>query len=174
MKRNYTVVLDGEEHLITIDAVEDGYQLSLGDATHRFDVLQTTASLFSFLIDRTHVLEADVSFNQDHCELNVRNVPYHLEVFDPRRRIISQSQAGGGNGLIAAPMPGKIVEIKVAPGDRVAADQSIIVIEAMKMQNELNAPISGIVQEVTVKAGDAVEADQKLAVITPENTAEKQ
>lgn len=74
--------------------------------------------------------------------------------------------AAGGVRSIMAPMPGLIVEIKVAAGDRVEAGQAVAVVEAMKMQNELSAPESGTVSEIHVKKGDAVASGQPLVTFT--------
>lgn len=165
MQHHYTVLHEGEEHQVVIEKQEDGYLVMLGAEEHRFNLLLNTKTLCSFQIDGSEILEADVQFNQDKCDLFVRNVPYHLEVFDPRRRKASQSDASGGDGLIAAPMPGKIVDVLVTQGDTVEAGQPLVIIEAMKMQNELTAPIAGTIAEVSVKAGDTVEADAKLVVV---------
>lgn len=166
MTRIYTVLFEDQEHQVEIKSVEGQYQVTLDGTTHSFSPLLAKGSLYSFLIDGKEVMEADVSFRQDNCELNLRNVPYHLEVFDPRRRVVSQSDAaGGGHGLISAPMPGKIVDIKIAAGDAVEKGQALVVIEAMKMQNELAAAIDGVVQEIHVKVGDAVESGQKLVMV---------
>ncbi|HCU24624.1 MAG TPA: hypothetical protein DF383_06380, partial [Deltaproteobacteria bacterium] len=138
MKRILKIILEDQEHEAEITPDEGAFDVTLGGVTHRFEPLFAKGSLYSFRIDGAEVMEADVVFRQDNCELNLRNVPYHLEIFDPRRRVISQSEsAQGGQGLIAAPMPGKIVEIKAAAGDQVEKGQALVVIEAMKMQNEL-------------------------------------
>jgi biotin carboxyl carrier protein len=62
-------------------------------------------------------------------------------------------------------MPGKIVRVLVAAGDQVTARQGLVVVEAMKMENELRAPHAGRVAELTVREGQAVEAGATLAVI---------
>jgi biotin carboxyl carrier protein len=162
----YKIILDGEEYDIEIEVLEQGYELRMGSVTHRFAPLLQKPPLYSFLIDNSHVLEADLSFNMDQCELNVRNLPYHLEVFDPRRRVISQNEVEGRGGLIHAPMPGKVIEVKATVGESVSKGQSLLIIEAMKMQNELASPIDGIVKEISVKAGDTAEAGQKLILVT--------
>jgi biotin carboxyl carrier protein len=70
-----------------------------------------------------------------------------------------------GEQTIVAPMPGRIVRLLVARGDEVAARQPIIVVEAMKMENELRSPKTGRVKEIAVGAGESVEAGRVLAVI---------
>jgi len=74
------------------------------------------------------------------------------------------SQADGEQTLVA-PMPGRIVRLLVARGDEVAARQPIVVVEAMKMENELRSPKTGRVKEIAVGAGDSVEAGRVLAII---------
>jgi biotin carboxyl carrier protein len=72
---------------------------------------------------------------------------------------------GHGQASITAPMPGRVVRVLVEPGDEVSARQGVIVVEAMKMENELRAPRAGRVKEVSVAAGMSVEAGRILAVI---------
>jgi len=72
---------------------------------------------------------------------------------------------GHGEISIVAPMPGRVVRVLVAPGEEVTARQGVVVVEAMKMENELRAPRTGRVKEVTVTAGTSVEAGRVLAVI---------
>lgn len=88
--------------------------------------------------------------------------------------VLNGRRTGGGAGTsasdageiaIAAPMPGRVVRVLAAPGDEVAARQGIVVVEAMKMENELRAPRAGRVKEITVAAGASVEAGRVLAVI---------
>ena len=62
-------------------------------------------------------------------------------------------------------MPGRVVRVLVEPGDEVAARQGVVVVEAMKMENELRSPRAGRVKEVSVTAGTSVEAGRILAVI---------
>jgi acetyl/propionyl-CoA carboxylase alpha subunit len=70
-----------------------------------------------------------------------------------------------GEIAIVAPMPGRVVRVLVAPGEDVTARQAVIVVEAMKMENELRVPRAGRVREITVSAGASVEAGRILAVI---------
>jgi biotin carboxyl carrier protein len=75
--------------------------------------------------------------------------------------------SGHAHGVqsVVAPMPGRVVRVMVGPGDEVAARQGIVVVEAMKMENELRSPKAGKVKEVTVAAGASVEAGRVLVVI---------
>ena len=78
-----------------------------------------------------------------------------------------KSKGGGSDRVIKSPMPGRVVKVLVKPGDAVAAGQPVLVIEAMKMENELKAKGAGTVAEVHVAAGATVEANAKLLTFAP-------
>lgn len=78
---------------------------------------------------------------------------------------LGKSASGHASGELIAPMPGRVVKVGVAVGDRVERGAPVLIVEAMKMENELQAPISGIVRSVAVHAGMAVEANAVLCVI---------
>ena len=87
---------------------------------------------------------------------------------DGRRRRGGPDGAAGGDGeqAVTAPMPGRVVRVLVAPGDTVAARQGVVVVEAMKMENELRTPKAGVVKDVAVTPGTLVEAGRVLVVVT--------
>jgi len=91
-----------------------------------------------------------------------------VSFLDRRRRSgRSGAAASGATGTreIVAPMPGRIVRVLVAAGDRVAANQGLVVVEAMKMENELRAPREGTIAAVRVSEGMSVEANTVLVVV---------
>jgi biotin carboxyl carrier protein len=102
--------------------------------------------------------EQGIVVGRDHFGVTIRD-PRSLRA---RRR---SDTAGDGIKKITAPMPGKVVRILVAAGAEVAAGQSVLVIEAMKMQNELKSPKKGILRKIAVGEGSAVEAGQILAEV---------
>ena len=83
-------------------------------------------------------------------------------------RALGKTTSGVGSGSLTAPMPGRVVKILVSEGEAVAHGAPAIIVEAMKMENELHAPASGVVHNVAVREGDTVEAGQILCEITPE------
>ena len=99
-------------------------------------------------------------------ECFVNGVPIAVEVLDPRAL---RSRGGGasksGHASIVAPMPGKVVRLLAAAGDQVEAGQGVVVVEAMKMQNEMKSPKTGRVVEVRTKPGAAVAAGEVLMVV---------
>jgi acetyl-CoA/propionyl-CoA carboxylase biotin carboxyl carrier protein len=87
--------------------------------------------------------------------------------YDPVAAALRGGAAGAGGGALTAPMPGTVTVVKVAKGDEVTAGQSLLVVEAMKMEHVITAPHDGTVSEIDVTAGSAVAMDQVLAVVTP-------
>ena len=85
----------------------------------------------------------------------------------PRRAAGGGAGGGGGNGTITVPMQGTIVKIEVEVGQAVEAGQSLLVLEAMKMENQINSDVSGTVAEIKVSAGDTVGGGDTVMVITP-------
>ncbi|MFG2709064.1 acetyl/propionyl/methylcrotonyl-CoA carboxylase subunit alpha [Streptomyces goshikiensis] len=92
---------------------------------------------------------------------------WHVQDHDPVTAALS-GRGHTGAETLAAPMPGTVTVVKVAVGDRVTAGQSLLVVEAMKMEHVISAPHSGIVAELDVSPGSTVAMDQVLAVVTPE------
>ncbi|MFI9832103.1 acetyl/propionyl/methylcrotonyl-CoA carboxylase subunit alpha [Streptomyces sp. NPDC051913] len=91
---------------------------------------------------------------------------WHVRDHDPVAASLSGAAHAGADSL-TAPMPGTVTVVKVAVGDEVAAGQSLLVVEAMKMEHVISAPHAGTVAELDVKPGTTVAMDQVLAVITP-------
>ena len=99
-------------------------------------------------------------------EMMVNGRPVAVEVFDPRGMRGRKSGAEtGGRQNVCAPMPGKIVRVLVAAGDVVEAGQGLVVVEAMKMQNEMKSPKAGRVVEVRTKVDAAVSPGEVLMVV---------
>ena len=88
---------------------------------------------------------------------------------------LHQARAGGGgkkkrSGTVSANIPGKVVTVEVTEGQHVEEGQVILILEAMKMQNEIQAPVTGTVTSVQCEEGEAIEANVPLVVIEPDPT----
>ena len=98
------------------------------------------------------------------CECRVDNT---IKITDPKRLRSGQNSSGHHHGVaeIVAPMPGKVVRVQVEAGAKVEKGAGVVVVEAMKMQNEMKSPRAGVVVSVNVKTGDTVNAGDVLAVL---------
>jgi biotin carboxyl carrier protein len=91
-----------------------------------------------------------------------------VDAVDERTRTIREMSGGGAEAAaktVLAPMPGLVVKVEVEPGQTVKAGQGVLVVEAMKMENELKAPADGVIAEVKVAAGDTVDRGAVLLVL---------
>ena len=95
--------------------------------------------------------------------VSIAEYDFRVQIRDPRRRrFAGQAAAHDGPLDVLAPMPGKIVRVLVEPDQEVSQDQGLVVIEAMKMQNELRAPRAGRITQVHVEEGIGIEAGARL------------
>jgi len=143
-----------------------GYRLrQAGGATLQVDGASLEAGILSLRVDgRGHRLRVDV----DTGRVLVHDGESRLR-FDrlsPYRPAAAVGDAG--DDRIRAPMPGRVVLVSAAPGDRVEQGQEMLVMEAMKMELALRAPRAGVVAEVRAVAGDFVEGDTVLATLEPD------
>ena len=116
--------------------------------------------------------EVDLERDGDVWNVEVGGKSFSIQVAGeslsgPSRR----SASGGGrkkrSGIISSTIPGKVVSLHISVGDEVKEGDVLIILEAMKMQNEIQAPLSGKVTEVNCESGDSVEANTPLVVIEP-------
>ncbi len=99
-------------------------------------------------------------------EVNVDGVRMQVEREDPRKwNPAAAARKVSGRESVTTPMPGKVVRLLVSEGDEITAGQGLVVVEAMKMQNEMKAPRAGRVVSVAVKPHDAVNAGAVLLII---------
>ncbi len=141
--------IDGRHHDLEVRALGDGDYL---------------------LVDGNSVYDCRVvtSRNEaDRIEVNLRGISYALRLTDPKRLRSGQSGAEHQKGAaeIVAPMPGKVVRVLVEIGAQVEAGAGILVVEAMKMQNEMKSPKAGVVSTLHTETGATVNAGDVLAVV---------
>ena len=139
------VVVDGREHLVDARAF-DGF-------------------FYSLLIDRRSY-EVTVEENEEGFRVQMGADAVRVARLDPLRPARGgASPSTRGAGKIRSIMPGKVVRVLVEAGEQVRHGQPLLVLEAMKMENEVQAPVAGRVARILVEPGSAVEAGAELAVI---------
>jgi biotin carboxyl carrier protein len=133
------------------------------------DFLALTDSLYSVIMNATSH-EVVVEERDGAYEVLMGGRMYSGTVTDERTQLMKSRRGGleadSGEISIKAPMPGLIVVIPVSEGQTVTAGQTLIILESMKMQNELKAPRDGIVQRISVKQGETVEQKRVLVTMT--------
>ena len=160
------LTIDGREAAIEILSQPPACRFQFGDAPPReASVEMPGPGVYSILLDgRSH--DAFVEDTPAGLVVTIEGYRFEIAVRDPRRFSRKAARMGAGAvQSILSPMPGKIVRVLAAPGDEVAAGQGIVVVEAMKMQNELKSNRTGRVLSVPAKEGATVAAGELLATI---------
>ncbi len=162
----YDLTINGVPSRIEIAAGGTACRFSFGEGPEReANVESPEPGVYSILLDgRSH--EARIEDHPEATVVVIDGFRFEVEVRDPRRRA-RRAGAGGREGAqtVTAPMPGKVVRVLVAPGEEVAAGQGLVVVEAMKMQNEMKAPRGGRVLSTPAREGATVAAGEALVTI---------
>jgi glutaconyl-CoA/methylmalonyl-CoA decarboxylase subunit gamma len=163
----FVATVGGVEYPVEVTGEPGRYRVVLGDEVREVDARLLPRAIVSLLIDGvSHV--ADVTGEAGGCRVAVGGETYAVAVEEATRHAIRTrgGAAGGGRGLtLTAPLPGRITHVAVRAGDTVEAGDTLLVIEAMKMENEFKASAPGAVDEVRVQPGQAVNAGDVLLVL---------
>ena len=164
----YLATIDGHEHEIEIEELAaDSFAIRFGKDSFEADLRRVGHASFSVLVGNRS-FDFDVARDGEETVVASRTGSIRLTVVDPAAR---RAQTAGkrreitGRVEVKAAMPGRVVNVLVSEGDQVNADQGVVVVEAMKMENEVKSPKQGKVLEVKVAAGQAVEKGQVMMVI---------
>lgn len=164
----YLATLDGQEHEIEIEELAAGsFAIRFGENRFEADLRRVGPLSFSVIVNNRS-FDLDVARDGEETVVASRSRSTRLIVSDaarPAARAAAKRREVSGRVEIKSAMPGRIINVLVAPGDQVKAEQGIVVVEAMKMENEVKAPKAGKVVEVSVVAGQAVEKGQLMVVI---------
>jgi biotin carboxyl carrier protein len=162
----YEVTLAEKIYRVELTATGDRWQCMLDGREFPVDVTYGQNGVLSLLLGgKSYEVKQEIIGTETN--IVVGHERFTTSVRDPRS-FRSRSRAGAGEqGVmkIKAPMPGKVVRVLAGVGTPVEAGQSVLVIEAMKMQNELKAPKTGVVKKINVAEGAAVDAGQALAEV---------
>ncbi len=163
----YDVVVDGKMHQLELSRGEKTWHCKVEGQEIDLDAVLTARDVLSILVaGKAYEIKRELSAQGD-LHMVIGSSRYAVDVQDPRS-LRSRRAAGGsetGQQKLKAPMPGKVVRILVKEKDDVKVGQSILVMEAMKMQNDMKAPKDGTVQKILTAEGSVINAGDTLAII---------
>ena len=154
----------------TVEIEEIGkslYRVSVDGNEILVDGKKTGRSNYSLIINHRS-FEVDVDIAEAEYRVLVDGRSYHIELVDERRMRVGGFQSGiqlQGRQNISVPMAGKVIAVLVNEGDHIEKGQGLVIVEAMKMENEVRSPVQAEVKEVKVKAGQAVVSGELLLVV---------
>jgi len=157
--------LDDNEYDLGLSRAAQGYRLHLGDKTVPVELHPQDDGSALLHIDgvRRRVF---IATRGDDVFVHLDGAAYHLRYEHPLARLSHQAH-GSADDSVRAPMPGSVVAHHVKAGDSVSRDQSVLVIESMKMETTLVAPRDGVVAEIVYAVGQTFERDAVLLALAP-------
>jgi geranyl-CoA carboxylase alpha subunit len=155
------------KQLLTIAATDQGFEITIGEHTHRLAVLGHDGVIVRYSLDGVQQ-SAHALFDGEFLHLDI---PGFAGAFEDQTLTASAKAAAAGDGRLLAPMDGRIVSVTATSGTRVDKGQTLVVLEAMKMQHQIKANVAGTVETVAVKEGDQVSGRALLVLVRPDEAA---
>jgi biotin carboxyl carrier protein len=162
----FNVTINETDYRLDLEQIAGEWRCRLDGSEVHMDAVQAQPDVLSLLIDgKAYEIRRERTGNG--CRLWVGDRLHSPEVRDPRslRGRRTPTHAAGGTTQLVAPMPGKVIRFLLAQNAPVEAGQGVVVVEAMKMQNEIKSPKKGTVLRLAVAEGAAVNAGDVLAVV---------
>jgi biotin carboxyl carrier protein len=168
--KRYYATLRGAKEAERLEVTETGpgrWRVALRGKVWDLDAVSLPSGALSLLVGGESY---DVAVHDagDRLDVSLRGHSESLEVLDESRMRLRSSKTkavAAGPQAVSTPMPGKVVRVLVKAGDEVKEGQGLVVVEAMKMENELKSPKDGRVSEVLVREGQTVEGGGRLVVV---------
>jgi biotin carboxyl carrier protein len=161
--------IENQIHKLQVELKEGVYYIGLDDKEYLVDSSTVSDHCLSLLVNgkASTIYLAEMNGKK---YLSVAGEKYVIEEAAPNSVMASGvDHAGIGEEPVAAsPMPGKVVKILVSKGDKVEKGQGLVIVEAMKMENEIKSPVSGTVEKINFNPGDLVDAGQPIVEIEPD------
>lgn len=162
----YYATVDDQEFVIEVR----NNQVLVNDEPLALDFRQMPGSGVTSLLINNRSLEAVVEEQEGDWQVLIQGELYNVQIDDERSRRLASARGvlgqTDGEAVVTSPMPGIIIAVPVADGDEVQKGDKVVILESMKMENELRAPRDGRVSQVKIKAGDSVEKSQILLIIS--------
>ena len=159
----------GRERTVLVEESAGGFRVTVDGTSYDVDVAQAGPTVRSLLIDGVQTEVGLHRMKGGNYEVTGPDGLQSVEVLDPLTLLAEKAHDAGGGATanqVVAYMPGRVVDLLVAEGDQVEAGQGVLVLEAMKMENEIQAERSGIIERFLVTNGQAVEGGDVLYEIS--------
>jgi biotin carboxyl carrier protein len=161
----YEVEIQCHQVSVELEQRNSTVRARVGARDYKLEVIRPEEGVFTFFhgnrVYEARVFEAE----QDVLRVEIKGRQFEAKIIDRKHRRAAVEHGIEGRQNLVAPMPGKIVRVLLAVGDEVNSGQGVVVVEAMKMQNEIKSPKAGHVVEIRVAEGATVNANQILAIV---------
>ena len=160
----FWIIRDERQIPVELEERPEGYTAVLDGVTYEVGCARILDGLYSLLMEGESYEVAVHSHEPGSYDVHMYDGVRHVDLLSPLDLVLRSQHGGPGarGGSVRAPMPGKVVKVLVEEGQSVLKGQGLVVVEAMKMQNELQATADAVVQHVRVREGDSVESGAEL------------
>jgi pyruvate carboxylase subunit B len=151
-----------------VELIPDDRSFAISDTNGSYSFEHVNGRYIFRVGTKTYKID-NVSKEGSSIEFSMNGVWHSVQVKDEQELLLDRlgfkTGVAAAEGILNAPMPGKILEIMVSEGDEVEKDQPLVILEAMKMENELKAPVSGIIASITAETGQSLEKNSPILEI---------
>ncbi len=165
---DFEFTVNGVFQTISLDRKEDRVSIRHGDKMLEAEVRVISSNAISLLVDgRSHLVIVVRDKNKKYVWLDGRAYLIQSGKEEERRAERGDDRDHKGKSAVTAPMPGKVVKVCVAENEAVRKNQTLAIVEAMKMENEIKSPLEGFVKKIYVSAGELVDSEKPLLELEP-------
>jgi biotin carboxyl carrier protein len=165
---DFEFTIDGVLQTIALDRKDDRISVRHGDKVLEAEVRVISANAISLLVGgRSYLVLLARDKDKRYVWLDGRTYLVQTRKEDQRLAERGDDRTQKGKSVVTAPMPGKVVKVNVAEKEAVRKNQTLAIVEAMKMENEIKSPLEGFVKKIYVSAGDLVDSEKPLLEIEP-------
>ena len=164
------IFADINKQTYTFEMIENGELPILKDKNRNYDYFLKSVGnnrYFFKLNGKSYLVQ--MQRNAEAYDVAIDGEYFKIRVEDERmrtlRELVSKAAHASGDQMITAPIPGLITTIKINEGEKVSMGQGLVILEAMKMENEIKSHFDGVIKKIFIEQGAAVEKDQKLLII---------
>lgn len=161
-------IINKEQYPLNIEQIDDHhFRITVEDRVYDVDVREPDKDLFSILHGDRSFEVRTIKSKKGHVETHFFNDTYEVDIVEPLKLLLDAAAGSNAQGeaTLEAEMPGKVLRILVEEGQEVEEEQGLLVLVAMKMENELGSPKKGKVKKILVGEGDSVESGAALIVV---------
>lgn len=164
----FEYIVRAEGHRISLEKKGELFVLRHGDRTLEADIRVISPQTLSLIVEgRSHLVYVVEDKDRIYVSLGGTTQAFKRPGAEEKRFERGEDGAKEGIAVVTAPMPGKVVKVNVAEKEAVRKNQTLAIVEAMKMENEIKSPLDGVVKKIYASPGDLVDSEKPLIEIEP-------
>jgi biotin carboxyl carrier protein len=165
---DFEFLVDGHRRIISLEKKGDRFVIRKGNSSVELDVQRISGEAISVLVgERSYLVYIVRDKGKKYISIAGKTLVVQPPGAGEQRVERGEEASGKGRTLVKAPMPGKVIKVSVAEGEGVRKNQTLAIVEAMKMENEIKSPVEARVKKIYVASGDLVDSDKPLLELEP-------